>query len=231
MAGRNFSSQFSFSFEKQVVKLMGTFTQVGSAGARASMTAGDITFTAKAWGTPGNAISVELLDPKTASQSLAITATDDKISVSLATDDAGAIVTDCPTLAAAIQANGPASALVTAVSSSSTKVTPIAETHLTGGAETVFSNNLPINAMSLTQIDDGAFTLELEDKFYALISGSVALMAASATDLQPQLASEDVSTTKIITIRTIAVGSGSPVPTNMRAGNKLLIDLSLRSAI
>lgn len=229
MANRLFTSQFSFSFEKQLVKLIGAFTQVGSAGGRASLVAGDVTFTAKAWGDAGNAISVELLDPGAPSQPLAITITGDAISVSLATDAMGDISTDYGDLAVAMQTNIPALALVTVTGSSPTKVSPIAQTNLSGGADTAFQSNLPLPIMSLAQVDDGLFKLTLADKYLALLSANVSLMAAIEVDLQPQLKSEDVQVSKIIEIRTIAVGSGSPVLTNLSAGDKLLIELSLRN--
>lgn len=231
MANRNFSSQFSFSFEKQVVKLMGTFTQVGSAGGRASLVEAGLTFTAVPWGAAGNDISVEFLDPAANNATLSVAVVGNAITVSLATDGTGAITSTYNDIAAAVTGDVSASALVTVTGSNSNVAIALAQTNLSAGADTVFTNNLPIATMTLTQTDDGVFTLELADKFYALISASVTLMTASAADLQPQLASEAVSTTKIIDLRTIAMGSGSPVLTNMSAGDKLLIDLSLRNVI
>lgn len=229
MASRLFTSQFSYSFEKQLVKLVGAFTQVGSAGAKASLTDGDITLTAKTYGVAGDNISLELLDPGANDSPLSITVTGELISVSLETDSLGAIITDYAALNTALSGDPAVTALVDVSGTSANIVAALVETPLSGGADTVFSSNLPIPTMSLVQVDDGLFELTLADKYLALLGANVSLMAATEVDLAPQLKSEDVNSSKVIEIRTIAVGSGSVVLTNMSDGDKLLIDLSLRN--
>jgi hypothetical protein len=74
----------------------------------------DITLTAKTAGVAGNSITIALVDPSEASQSLSIDVTGTDIVVNLATDAESAITTTASLLIAAINADAEASALVTA---------------------------------------------------------------------------------------------------------------------
>jgi len=74
----------------------------------------DIIYTAFTAGPDGNDITIEYADPGTASSSLAVTVVGDAITVSLATDAGGAITSTANNVAAAINADAAASALVNA---------------------------------------------------------------------------------------------------------------------
>lgn len=228
MANRLFTSQFSYSFEKQLAHLLGAFTQV-TAGARASLVAGDITLTAKAFGSAGNAITVELLDPAAPSASLTVTVTAKKISVSLATDGGSAITTDYGDLAVALQNSVPASALVTTTGSSATLVAPLTLTPLAGGVDLVSTNNLPVAYMTLSQLSEGEYQILLADKYIDLLSISIIPQCAAPADLVPQMISQDVDAARTIIFRLLALGTGTPVETSLADGDSIYIDINLRN--
>lgn len=105
-----------------------------------------LTFTAVAYGTDGNSLQIEYLDPGANSQSLAVTVYNrQKISVSLATNGSGTITSTATLVKAAIEADPIASDLVTvAIDTSDTGVaddgsgvvTAMALAAFTGGAGT-----------------------------------------------------------------------------------------------
>jgi len=87
-------------------------------GAKATVTVdmtnanADPTYTAKAYGTDGNSITVTHVDPGGNDQELAVTVSGKDITISLATGGGGAITTTCNELKAAVDAHAEASALV-----------------------------------------------------------------------------------------------------------------------
>lgn len=98
-----------------------------------------ITYTAKEVGEAGTGISVSQVNPGTTNAALAVSVNGEAITVSLATDGAGAITTTAAQVIAAIAANGPASALVAAANqgaSTGAGVVPaVAQTALAGGSD------------------------------------------------------------------------------------------------
>lgn len=82
MANRNFTSQFTFSFEKQMANLVGAFTKTSDL-LPASLVNQGITYTAATEGSAGNDISIELVDPGNVDDSLSISVVGNAISVSL----------------------------------------------------------------------------------------------------------------------------------------------------
>lgn len=127
-----------------------------------------VTFTAKTSGTPGNAISVEVVDPGEASASLSVDVSGNKIIVSLATDELGAITTTGPDIVAAMNSN----ALVTPVALGNTEeaepVVPATETYLSGGTNEPFPLNKPVAVVAgKTAIDnagaEGTLAKALDD--------------------------------------------------------------------
>lgn len=228
MANRDWVSQFYLSLERQPVHLMGSFTQVGAAGAHASLVNGGLTYTAVAFGTSGNAITIALINPGV-DGALSISVIGNAISVTLAYAT-GAVTTTYNALKTALLANSSVTALISIAGASGSLVTALAPTALAGGAVSSFSSVVAPNTMSLTQTDTGLFTISLTDPYSKLLSCNIMLSAASAVDLAPQLIAVDTLTAKTITFRLIAVGSGAPVLTNMAAGNALYIDLCLRNS-
>ncbi|TSA09419.1 MAG: hypothetical protein D4R79_13655 [Comamonadaceae bacterium] len=104
-----------------------------------------LTFTAVAYGSEGNAISVAYVDPAAASAALAVVVTHSTIQVLLATDEGGAITSTAAQVLAGVAASAGASALVTATlytadtgvaDDGSGVVTAMAQASLEGGAGT-----------------------------------------------------------------------------------------------
>lgn len=98
-----------------------------------------ILWTAVKAGLAGNGISVALVDPAGASKSLAVTVADNDISVSLATDAGGSVISTAAEVSAAINADASAKLLVlasvdlTGNDNGSGKVTAKAKTSLANG--------------------------------------------------------------------------------------------------
>ncbi|MCX9564433.1 phage tail protein, partial [Vibrio cholerae] len=97
-------------------------------------------------GTEGNAISVEVLAPTAASSELAVTVTNNKISIQLASDESGALTTTAAELASALMADPAAKALVTAVAlgDGSGDVAPVSRAYLSGGENEPFPLKKPV---------------------------------------------------------------------------------------
>lgn len=226
MANRNFSSQFQFSFEKQVVNLPCKIT-LTSNGARATLVNQAITYSAVAFGAAGNAVTIALLDPGLPSQALSVTVSGSAISVHLATDGGSLITSTATDVVAAIQASAAASALVTVSGSGLTALVALAATHLAGGLDAVFTNNMLIPFLTPYQVNETSYGLLLADKYYALISCQMMLMPAIAADLILQLISEDVASSKVIQFHALA----GATPTLLSAGDSVYIDLLLRNVI
>lgn len=98
-----------------------------------------LTWTAKDLGFAGNGISVALVDPAGNNQAIAVNVADNNISVSLATDGAGAITSTAANIITAIEANAAANALVsvanTGASTGAGVVAAVAATNLAGGKD------------------------------------------------------------------------------------------------
>lgn len=99
----------------------------------------DLVITARNYGSIGNILQVQLVDPAGNSQALAVTVVAGLIRVSLATNSGGAITSTATLVKAAIEANASANALVSvALAASNTGagvVTAMAATNLTGGLD------------------------------------------------------------------------------------------------
>lgn len=228
MASRLFVSQFNYSFEKMLVELVGKFTQ-SVAAAKARLALGATTATALSFGSAGNSITIALVDPGAASQSLSISVVGTAITVHLATDSGSAITSTYTQIKTAINADVSASALVTVSGTDATVATALAATPLAGGADSTFTDNLPIPAMAMSRVSTGLYRVTLSDKYMALLSAQLTLISSSLTDLQLQVKSEDVAASKQIDINVYAIGSGSPVLTDLAAGMAITVDLKLRN--
>lgn len=107
-----------------------------------------LTWTAKLNGVLGNKIRVRLVDPKANSAALAVSVSQQAITVSLATSGAGAITTTAAALKTAIEANAAANALVgvanTGASTGAGVLTALATAFLTGGQDEAFPLDTPV---------------------------------------------------------------------------------------
>ncbi|HDI3227972.1 TPA: phage tail sheath subtilisin-like domain-containing protein [Vibrio cholerae] len=134
-----------------VIGLVGT-APLSAAATAAALTIGTailndgLKLTAVKTGTEGNAISVEVLAPTAASSELAVTVTNNKISIQLASDESGALTTTATELASALMANPAAKALVTAVAlgDGSGDVAPVSRAYLSGGENEPFPLKKPV---------------------------------------------------------------------------------------
>lgn len=218
MANRRFTSQFSYSFEKQPVKLMGSIIQT-DAGAFATLVDNGITWTAVTMGADGNDITVALVAGGTAGAEV-VTVSGTAISVQI--EDGVSTRTQVET---AVEASVAASALVGInVASGGTAATLLAATALASGDDTDFTSTL--KGMSVSQIGTGVYQIDLEDSYKDLIGCSIMLKRAAAVDLMPQLQSVDVVTDKQIIFRMQAAAT----PTNMANSDQLFIELTLRNS-
>ncbi|EJS1626279.1 phage tail sheath subtilisin-like domain-containing protein [Vibrio cholerae] len=134
-----------------VIGLVGT-APLSAAATAAALTIGTailndgLKLTAVKTGTEGNAISVEVLAPTAASAELAVTVTNNKISIQLASDESGALTTTATELASALMADPAAKALVTAVAlgDGSGDVAPVSRAYLSGGENEPFPLKKPV---------------------------------------------------------------------------------------
>ncbi|PAS29082.1 phage tail sheath C-terminal domain-containing protein [Vibrio cholerae] len=134
-----------------VIGLVGT-APLSAAATAAALTIGTailndgLKLTAVKTGTEGNAISVEVLAPTAASSELAVTVTNNKISIQLASDESGALTTTATELASALMADPAAKALVTAVAlgDGSGDVAPVSHAYLSGGENEPFPLKKPV---------------------------------------------------------------------------------------
>ncbi len=83
-SNRRYTSQFSWSWERQPVRLMSCWTQTGLGGV-AALTDQGLTYTSSLFGALGNAITVALLDPGASGQALSVSVSGSAISAHLAT--------------------------------------------------------------------------------------------------------------------------------------------------
>ncbi|HGF7193758.1 TPA: phage tail sheath C-terminal domain-containing protein [Vibrio cholerae] len=134
-----------------VIGLVGT-APLSAAATAAALTIGTailndgLKLTAVKTGTEGNAISVEVLAPTAASSELAVTVTNNKISIQLASGESGALTTTAAELVTALMADPAAKALVTAVAlgDGSGDVAPVSRAYLSGGENEPFPLKKPV---------------------------------------------------------------------------------------
>ncbi len=134
-----------------VIGLVGT-APLSAAATAAALTIGTailndgLKLTAVKTGTEGNAISVEVLAPTAASSELAVTVTNNKISIQLASGESGALTTTAAELVTALMADPAAKALVTAVAlgDGSGDVAPVSSAYLSGGENEPFPLKKPV---------------------------------------------------------------------------------------
>lgn len=220
MANRRFTSQFNYSFERQLVTLCGQY-EVTDVGAFASLVDNGITYTAVRMGAAGNSITVALVAGGTAGAEV-VTVTGNAISVQI---ESG--VSTRTQVKTAIDGSAAAAALVgVSVASGGTAATLMAATALASGDDTDF-DVIGGYGMSLAQIGTGIFEMSLQDSYPALLGASIMLCRPSAAvDLQSQLSGVDVLSDQEVNFRMLA----GATPTNLAVGDILVIKLSLRNS-
>ncbi|KAB0476532.1 phage tail protein [Vibrio chagasii] len=134
-----------------VIGLVGTAPGAAAAVA-ATLTFGSsilndgLVFTAKTVGTEGNAISIEVVDPAAADETLAVMVDGNKVKVTLATDANKAITSTADEIKAAIESDANATALVgvAVLGDGSGDVASAPRTYLTGGENEPFPLYKPV---------------------------------------------------------------------------------------
>lgn len=129
-----------------VIGLVGTAPDAEAAVA-ASATLGSgtaaLTITAAAAGVDGNAISVRLRNPGSVSQALSVALSGQAITVNLATDADGDIISTADAIKTALDANAGIAALVDVTSGGAGVVSPTATVLLAGGLDEAFPLDTP----------------------------------------------------------------------------------------
>ncbi len=231
MANRRYTSQFSYSFERMPVRLMGAFTQTGNTGVAAVKVTQGLTITAVTMGSAGNSITIAFTAGATAGAEV-VTVTGNAISVQIETG-----VSTVTQVRTALNASTAAAALVTTTGTSSSTVATASALPLLTGADTSFT---VVNAqgntstagvgsgMTLTQTATGVFKIALQDPYSSLICANISIQKASAADIKAQIATVATAfgTAQAITWRAIAVAT----PTNLANGDVIYLDINLRNS-
>lgn len=219
VANRNYY-QFSYSWERMPVSLMGSAAQT-DVGAFATLVNQGITYTAKTMGAAGNNITIALTAGGTAGAEV-VTVSGNAISVSIQSG-----VSTQTQIKTALDASAPAQLLIgESVASGGTAVNAVAATPLAGGDDSDFTV-VGLQSATLSQIGTGLFRIQLQNAFKALLSASIMIQRASgAVDLVAQLAAVDVSSLQQVDFRMNAAAT----PTNLANGDVLYIRLDLRNS-
>lgn len=203
------------------VSLMGNVTQSGATGTFATLVLNGITTTAVTMGSAGNSITIALVAGGTAGSEV-VTVSGKAISVSIQSG-----VSTRTQVKTALDASAPAAALIsTTVASGATAATASAATALATGTDTVLTA-VGCQGMVITQIGTGLFQAALSDPYKALLSASITLQKASASDAMAQIKSADpTSSSQKVIIRTVTSGSNA----DLASGDKMYIRLDLRNS-
>lgn len=133
--------------ETSIIGIVGTAPD-SEAGVAASLIVGSgtsaLTFTALAAGDAGNDISVAIVKPAAASQSLAVSINALKITISLATDSEGVATSTADLIKTALDEDTDIAALIATTSGGSGVVAPSTEKFLSGGEDEAFPLNTPV---------------------------------------------------------------------------------------
>lgn len=218
MANRRFTSQFSYSFERQPVRLMANCAQSGSTGTFATLVTQGITLTAVTMGTAGNSITIRFTPGATAGSEV-VTVSGTAITVQIATG-----VSTVTQTRTAINASGAAAALVSASGTSASTVATASALNLATGTSTSFTTTG--HGFTLSQTGTGIFLATFPQTFAAMIGCSIMIQKASATDIQPQIISSSVSSAGTVSFRLIA----GATPTNLASGDILFLSFDMRNS-
>ncbi len=94
------------------------------------------------------------------------------------------------------------------------------------GVTAGLSNDSVLGVSSMARSSDGVYTITLEDKYFAAKSVKAIIKNASALDLVPQVVSEGVASTKVVTIRLLT----GATPTEPPDGAQILVKFELKNS-
>ncbi len=159
------------------------------AAAKTYGTTNTVTLTAKAAGTPGNSISAQFIDPGANNAALTVQVSGTVILVYYATGSGGAITSLPAQVAAAVNANLAAAALVTATSAGTSAMAAIALAALTGGVDAGPGSYTTVGS-AVTVVPGGSAALSGVTGRYAKInntgSGPAHIVAKPSFRVQPK---------------------------------------------
>jgi hypothetical protein len=213
MANRLFE-KFYYSMTRKLTCLAGSFTMTTQV--QAAQTAQSITWTAVAYGTAGNSITIAYTTGGTAGAEV-VTVTGSAISVQI---ESGVSTID--QVVAAVAGSIPAAALITSASSGAGTVAAHAAYAFTGGVNGVVSGWYLPGVSSITQTDVGVVTIVLERKYPAIKSLRFQILSSTAQDLIPQIASID-SGQQTIVVNLLASATKTDPTSDMTVYMKMLI--------
>lgn len=95
------------------------------------------------------------------------------------------------------------------------------------GSSAVSSASVKGKGFSVARTSAGLFTVTLEDKYVALISGKCQLQLASAADQMAQLGAIDVTSAKTVQIRVWDISDGAVADVAANANNRIHFELTL----
>jgi hypothetical protein len=84
-----------------------------------------------------------------------------------------------------------------------------------------------LGVASIARNSQGLYTITLQDKYNRLMHAHVAILSASAQDLDAQLQSEDVASAKTIVVRTQDAAAAVQDPAS---GSRLLIRIEVKNS-
>lgn len=151
--GANEGQSMDVNIASMKTDAIGGGAGTGTSAVAATGTFAGVTFTAKTEGVAGNAIEIEFVDPSGDDASLGVVVVGNKITVNLATDSGGVITSNVDAIVAAINADGDASALVTASGSGTDPVAAAALANLTGGADAGAGAGGNIDTLRVDNVD------------------------------------------------------------------------------
>lgn len=201
------------------VMLCGTIDLV--APVKASLVTQGLTLTAVGYGVAQQAITLAITGGGTAGSEV-VTVTGNAISVKVQSG-----VSTVTQVRTAMQASGPCTALVTTTGTSASTVSTAAAIPLAGAVEAVSAFNIGGVASVLQDpANAGTYNITLSQPHKALMSAQFTLRAATASDLVPQMKSDDVVSAKLIVLRLNVGGT----PTDPAAATRVYCDLRVNDS-
>lgn len=186
--------------------------------AKASLVSQGVTYTAVAFGSSGNSITVAITGGGTAGAEVVSVVGND---ISVQVEEGVSTVTQVRT---AVNASVPAALLVLASGTNAATLSALAAASLAGGIDGVVSSS--IMGASAAQTGVGEVTITLDDTYAQLEDVNVSLEKSIAQDLIPQVKSNDMVTAKTIVINLLT----GATKTDPLAAASLHVSMFLRNS-
>lgn len=219
MANRRFE-QFTYGLVKKAVHIVGKATfHLRTVGTLAVQ---DLTYTSVVLDADANLISIAYTGGATAGSEV-VSVVGNAISIQIETG-----VSTATQVKAAFDLVAGAIALATVAVSGTggTAQVVAAAAFLAGGTDDSWAIDEAPGVASIAITGAGHFTMNLSDRYNALVDASFSLQKAIAADLIPQLVSSDVVTAKAVVFKTLTTATAARPVT----GDKIYFHLILRNS-